>query len=148
MTDTTNELPPHFFRTVVEKILFLKDTDIFSQSSPESLLHVTAVAAEMSASAGETIFRRGDVSDYLYLVVSGEVQITREGEEIFVARSNESFGLLGLMEELPRATTAKGVADSNLLRIGYNDLFDLMEDYTDVMKGVLRGLAKVLRHVL
>ena len=134
--------------TAVEKVLFLRGTDIFSKTPPDSLLHVAAVAHELSVSVGEVIFREGDVSDYLYLVFLGKVRISREGKEIFVALPHESFGLVGLAEERPRATTATALEDSHLLRIGQADLFDLMEDDAHITKGVLRGLAKVLREVL
>ena len=136
------------FPTTIEKILFLKNSDIFSKSIPESLLHVADIAKEYSIKKGETIFNEGDPSVYLYLVVTGEIRISRKDREIFIAVPNESFGLVGLVEEKRRATHAIALSDSTLLRIGHSDLFDLMEDYPAVTRGVLRGISKVLRELL
>ena len=136
------------FPTTIEKILFLKEIDIFSESIPESLLHVAPIANEFSVAKGEYIFVEGDPSVYLYLIVSGKIQISREEREIFLAGSCESFGLVGLVEEKRRATHALALSDSTLLRIGHSDLFDLMEDYPAITRGVLRGISKVLRKLL
>lgn len=138
----------NIFPTTIEKILFLKNVDIFSETIPESLLNVASVANEFSVAKGEEIFAEGDPSVYLYLVVTGEIRITREEREIFVARANESFGLVGLVEERRRATRAMALSDSTLLRIGHSDLFDLMEDYPTITRGVLRSISKVLRELL
>ena len=85
------------------------------------------------------IFAEGDPSVYLYLVVSGKIRISREERKIFHAVPNDSFGLVGLVEERRRATHATALSDSTLLRIGHSDLFDLMEDYPAITRGVLRG---------
>ena len=138
----------NIFPTTIEKILFLKNVDIFSETIPESLLNVASIANEYSVTKGEKIFAEGDPSVYLYLVVTGEIRITREEREIFLAVANESFGLVGLAEERRRATGAIALSDSTLLRIGHSDLFDLMEDYPTITRGVLRSISNVLRKLL
>ena len=81
-------------------------------------------------------------------MVTGEIRISREERDIFIAGANESFGLIGLVEERRRATRAVALSDSKLLRIGLSDLFDLMEDYPTITRGVLRSISKVLRKLL
>ena len=110
------------FPTTIEKILFLKKVDIFSEVIPESLLHVASIANEFSVAKGEIIFTEGDPSVYLYLVALGKIRISREEREIFHAVQNESFGLVGLVEERRRATHAMALSDSTLLRVGHSDL--------------------------
>jgi len=138
----------NIFPTTIEKILFLKNVDIFSEAIPESLLNVASIANDFSVAEGEEIFAEGDPSVYLYLVVKGEIRISREERDIFIAGANESFGLIGLVEERRRATRAVALSDSKLLRIGLSDLFDLMEDYPTITRGVLRSISKVLRKLL
>lgn len=138
----------NIFPTTIEKILFLKGTDIFSNAIPESLLHVASIAKEFSVAKDENIFVEGDTSIYLYLLASGKIRISRDDREIFLAVANESFGLIGLVEEKRRATRATALSDSTLLRIHNSDLFDLMEDYPAITRGVLRGISKVLRKLL
>ena len=148
MTATGNATSSSTPGTIVEKVLFLKETDIFSQTAPDALLNVAAVADEVFTPARQVIFAEGDLSDYLYLVISGKVQITRDEKELFVALPHKSFGLVGLVEEQPRATASKAAEDTRLFKIGHDDLFDLMEDHSEITKGVLRGLTKVLREIL
>ncbi len=145
---TENKTNSSSLPTTVEKILFLKENDIFSEVPPDSLLNVVSVAHEVAISNGVNVFKEGELSIYLFLVVSGQIKISRQQKEIFVAKSKESFGLVGLVEEKRRETTATAIEDSVLLRIGLADLFDLMEDFPAITRGVLRGVSKVLRKLL
>ncbi len=145
---TENKTNSSSLPTTVEKILFLKENDIFSEVPPDSLLNIVPVAHEVAISNGVNVFEEGELSIYLFLVVSGQIKITRQQKEIFVAQSKDSFGLVGLVEERRRETTATAIEDSVLLRIGLADLFDLMEDFPAITKGVLRGISKVLRKLL
>ena len=145
---TENKTNSSSLPTKVEKILFLKENDIFSEVPPDSLLNIVPVAHEVTISNGVNVFKEGELSIYLFLVVSGQIKITRQQKEIFVAKSKESFGLVGLVEERRRETTATAIEDSVLLRIGLADLFDLMEDFPAITKGVLRGISKILRKLL
>ncbi|MCH8928899.1 MAG: cyclic nucleotide-binding domain-containing protein [Candidatus Marinimicrobia bacterium] len=121
---------------------------MFSDTNPDALLQVASVSDSITLPGNENIFREGDTSVYLYLVVSGKVKISRQDREIFIAHPNESFGLVGLVEEKLRATSATATEETNLLRINYADLFDLMEDYPSITRGVLRGVSVILRKLL
>jgi len=122
--------------------------DIFSDTNPDALLQVASVSNEITVPGDENIFQEGDTSIYLYLVISGKVNISRQDRNIFSAHPNDSFGLVGLVEERRRATSATATEDTILLCIRYTDLFDLMEDYPSITRGVLRSVSVILRKLL
>jgi putative ABC transport system ATP-binding protein len=69
--------------------------------------------------AGQVLFHQGDPSDLVYVVDSGELELTREladgGEEqLAVINEGGYFGELGPMMNLPRSATARAVTASTL----------------------------------
>lgn len=85
--------------------------------------------SEHTFGQGEILFRRGDPSEFAYLVVSGQVELLeeREGHEVRVGMvaGGEIVGEMGLVEERPRSLTARaltGVRASAVTRDGFVDL--------------------------
>lgn len=69
---------------------------------------------EVTLGAGEFLFRQGDLSDLVYLIQSGEIEILREksdGEEehVTVIGPGGYFGELGPMLNLPRSASARAL---------------------------------------
>jgi NADH:ubiquinone reductase (H+-translocating) len=70
----------------------------------------------------ETIFREGDWGDSLYIIVDGEVEITRDvpgrGDVPFARLGRgECFGEMGLVRQMPRSATVRTVTRVNVLAI-------------------------------
>jgi NADH dehydrogenase len=71
---------------------------------------------------GQTIFRQGDRGDWLYVVVDGEVEITRrapEGEDHVLRRlgSGDCFGEIALVHMGPRTATARALTRADVLAV-------------------------------
>ena len=79
----------------------------------------------------QTIFREGDCGDSLYIIVDGEIEITRDVPgrgEITLARlgRGECFGEMGLVRQLPRSATVRASTGVNVLamdRDAFQSLF-------------------------
>ena len=70
----------------------------------------------------ETIFHEGDWGESLYIIVDGEVEITRDAPgrgDVPLARlgRGEWFGEMGLVRQMPRSATVRTVTRVNLLAI-------------------------------
>jgi len=68
----------------------------------------------------ETIFREGDWGDSLYMIVDGQVEITRDvaGQGNVPLRRlgpGECFGEIGLVKQMPRSATVRTVTRVNVL---------------------------------
>ena len=55
--------------TVIEKVIFLQNVDVFSDVSTEQLAYLAAIVEEVSLPTGETIYKEQDPSDALYLAL-------------------------------------------------------------------------------
>jgi putative ABC transport system ATP-binding protein len=83
---------------------------------------VTSGPRSITLRSGELLFRQGDLSDLVYVVRSGAVDVFREradgSEESIVRRGpGEYFGELGPLLNLPRSASARAASDTTL--IGY-----------------------------
>lgn len=134
--------------TVIEKVIFLQNVDVFSELPTEELGYLAAIAEEMSYLKDEVIFREQEPSDALYLVLEGSIRLHKGDDEITTAHSKDTFGTWALFDYEPRVATATVSSDCRLLRITREDFFDLLSDHVQITQGVFKTLVKRLRGLL
>ena len=95
---------------------FLKRTPLFSGLSAEDLGKLAARLQLLSLPKGATLFKQGDESDALYLIVSGHARRYRgpEDQEALVAYlgRGDVVGETGLLTSAPRSSacgSARGI---------------------------------------
>jgi alkyl hydroperoxide reductase subunit AhpC len=126
------------------------DDDWLSQVFPhvtEPFLDDLAETAEkVSFGPGETIVAEGDVADRFYVIVRGEVEVTRrtpEGEDVPLATlgPGQFFGEVGVLAETRRTATVRAVDDVELLSLEWNTFRSALEqsdptrrDFAEIVK--------------
>ena len=134
--------------TVVEKVIFLQDIDIFKYTSTEDLAHIAAITEEAEYEANDPIYKEGEMSDSMYLVVEGSIALRRNGKDLFVAKKKEVFGTWSLFDDEPRVVSAVPLEESRLLKINREDFFDLLADHVQITQGILKTIVKRLRSLI
>jgi CRP/FNR family cyclic AMP-dependent transcriptional regulator len=134
--------------TVVEKVLFLQDADIFENTSTEDLAYIAAITEEVHHQAGSTIFQENEASDSMYLVVEGKVRLHRGDQEVMVAKDKDAFGTWALFDDRARIVTATALEDSLLLRIDREEFFDLLTDHSRITQAMMKTLSRRLRNII
>ena len=134
--------------TTVEKVMLLREVDIFSQVSTEELAYLAAILEEQRCTAGQRVYQQQDPADAMYLVVSGQVRVHREQLEITVAGQGEAFGTWALFDEEPRLSAATATEEALLLRLDKEDFIDLLADNVEITQGVLKALVKRMRGLI
>lgn len=74
-------------------------------------------ASEASVSTGKTLFREGDPSDALLVVVEGEVQVTRKSIELARLGRHAVLGEMSIVSHGPRSATVTALSDVTLLQV-------------------------------
>jgi CRP-like cAMP-binding protein len=133
--------------TVVEKVIFLQDVDVFSEVPTEQLAYLAAIAEEETFALDEVIYREQDPADAMYLVVEGKVRLHRGALEITVAGPGDPFGTWALFDDEPRVSAATPLEETRALRLNKDDFIDLLADNVGVTQGVLKALVKKVRGV-
>jgi CRP/FNR family cyclic AMP-dependent transcriptional regulator len=99
--------------------------------------------------AGETVFRKGDASDGLYLLLSGTVRIVThsdDGETLLASVGpGECFGEMGVIDGEPRSATAVAATLSSVRFVPTEPFLDMLERVPLVSMKLLALLSDRLR---
>jgi len=114
------------------KIEALERIGIFGHLTDDDRAELAKTIDERRLTAGETLFRAGDPGEALYIVCSGDVEISirdRAGQKIVLnnAHPGEIFGELALLDEGARTATAVAANDVELLELDRDDLLLLFQ---------------------
>lgn len=71
--------------------------------------------------AGAVVFAQGDAGDRYYVIASGEVDITVDGERMTRLGPGEGFGEIALLRDTPRTATARAVTRCELVGLERDD---------------------------
>jgi CRP-like cAMP-binding protein len=127
--------------STIERILFLKSADLFSQIASEDLVPVAHVAQEVHFKAGQTFIQQGEAGDCLYLIVNGEADIAIRGVgQIARRQAKQSIGEMAIITHQPRTADCSAVSDVTALKIDYDDFWELLAEKPPLALGVIRTL--------
>lgn len=106
---------------IIQRIPILKG---FSNEQVEKVL---AVCAERTYEEGEALFREGEESRNMFILLSGVLQVqTPTGGEIATIRKMGVVGEMGVFTDMPRAASVVARKQSQTLCIGKEELFGLI----------------------
>jgi CRP-like cAMP-binding protein len=131
--------------TVIEKVILLQGVDVFAEVPGDHLANLAAIAEEERVLEGDVLYREGEASDALYLVLEGRVSLSQGERRLSEAGAGEAFGTWALFDDEPRLATAVAATDATLLRIDSEDFTDILADHVQVAQGVIRTVARRLR---
>lgn len=125
----------------------LKKTAFFSMVSEENLLHIAQHGKRRIYEAGEFIYRAGEKSVSMHVIVSGEVKVVVDSGEIEIPIAmigeGETIGEMGVLEGVPRAASIRAVTVVDTLELdeGVNSTFQSEAGISiEAMKMILRRL--------
>lgn len=127
----------------------LRQTPLFADLEPEHLERLAADAEPMSLRAGEFLIREGDQADDMFVVVAGELEVTKRSgsSEIPLARVGPGAiqGELAALERGQRMASVRAITDAEVLRIPYAAVRDLLSAGPDAALGMIRTVIVRLR---
>jgi CRP/FNR family cyclic AMP-dependent transcriptional regulator len=136
--------------SVLENILVLKKSSIFSMVSTSDLRAVAAVITELKYDTGELIIKEKDIGDSMYLIRSGSVKIVkklRENSTSILAQlhKGECFGEMSAIDEEVRSADVFAEEPCILLKLSKDDLFEVILDCPHIGIELLKIFVKRLR---
>jgi len=97
--------------------------------------------------ARSVIFKEGDAADYLYIVLSGEVELTLSGDLLSTESAGGLIGEMAIIESAQQGAEATTLTEVSLARFDRDQLSDFMHQNTEFSVHVLDVLASRLRLV-
>lgn len=131
--------------STVEKVLFLKSIDLFSQIPGEDLAQVALISTEETREPGEEIFGEGESGDALYLVLDGKVRVHLQEKVIAELGERECFGEMAILDAAPRSASVTAIDGTNLLKISREDFQEIMTEKPEIALGIIKVLSRRLR---
>ena len=97
--------------------------------------------------AHTVIFPEGKKADVLYVIISGEVELTLRGEPLGTEGVGSLIGEMAITHSATRSTTATALTDVRLSRLTRYQLSMLMTKSPDLSLHIITMLANRLRAV-
>jgi CRP/FNR family transcriptional regulator, cyclic AMP receptor protein len=77
----------------------------FEGLSRGELLELAKVSEDMEVEEGKVLTREGQSGSEFFVIVDGEVSVTKDGREIRTLGPGDFFGEIALLEDTPRTAT-------------------------------------------
>lgn len=104
----------------------LSKMPLFARLSEREMLRIMQVAEVVSYEPGEVVVQEGDRGDELFIVQSGEVQISRGETILNEFGPGEHFGEMALIRAVPRSATVTASEPSDLIVLHRSDFFEVL----------------------
>ncbi len=133
--------------TTQEKISFLYNVSAFKGLSDQQLGALAGLCTECSFAQGEYLFRQGDISGVLHVVVSGRVVIEREIDlksdtiSIMMAKPYDHLGEMSLFYDAPRSVSAMAIEDTVTLQMENDHFSEFILQYPKLLIEFCRVLS-------
>jgi MFS family permease len=99
----------------------LRAIPIFSPLSPDVLEGLAARLEPVRVASGEEIVRQGDHGDRFFIVASGKVEVSIDGQAQGTLGPGEHFGEIALLRDVPRTATVTARTEVELYALGRED---------------------------
>lgn len=111
----------------------LESHQFISYFEPEQANQLCKLAIVEYYQDGSIIFEEGEVPDYLYLVLTGEIQFSKSTGDnrhqvVTVAKPDSFFGEFGVLDGQPRSARAMATGGATLAKISRDNLMTILED--------------------
>ncbi len=124
---------------------FLSRVPIFANCTPEEVSAIAAVAQESGFQTGQIIVTQGTPGQAFYLVLSGRVEIVRDGQSLGAFGPGDFFGEMSLLDHAPRSATIKALEPTTCLMLSSWDFKALLEKHPSIAVKLLEVLSRRLR---
>jgi CRP-like cAMP-binding protein len=126
--------------SAVEKVLCLQRVDVFKHATTEMLTYISSIAEVVVVAPQAVVFAEQELSDAMYVVVSGRVRLEKEGKEVLIVGASESFGTWALFDNTPRLMTAIAVEETVLLKIVSDTFYEFLADHEEVTPAIFKAV--------
>ena len=124
-----------------DKATALGRAPLFGNLARGDLVQLAMATEDLEVEAGKVLAREGEIGQEFFVIVDGEVSVTRDGEEINRLGPGDFFGEIALIWDSPRrtatVTAATPVSFFVLTRQAFRGLID---HHPDIEAKVLEAL--------
>jgi CRP/FNR family transcriptional regulator, cyclic AMP receptor protein len=125
----------------------LSKVEMFQHFSRKHLERVASSGDHITVPAGKILFQQDQTGSDAYIVLSGEVTISRNGKAVATLGEGQLLGELSLLDQGPRTATATCATECDVLVISRPRFMALVDDVPELQRPLFASLANRLRNL-
>jgi CRP-like cAMP-binding protein len=126
------------------KVEALKRAPLFEGLSRKQLGELARVTEDVDSRAGKVLCREGQRGQEFFVIMDGEVEVTRGGKKLATRGRGEFFGEISLVEDVPRTATVTATTPLRFFVLTRRSFLRLLDEQPRVERKVMRALARRL----
>jgi len=126
---------------------------LFEGLASDEISRIARSTREIHINKGDILFHKGDPNNGFYLLVYGQIKLaftSQQGNEkvVEILQQGKSFGEAVMFMEKPYIVFAQALADSLLLHVSRQAVFDELERDHNLCRKMLAGMAMRLHQLM
>ena len=126
------------------KVQALRRAPLFAGLSRKELTELAKVTEDVDFDTGKVLCREGQTGQEFFVIMEGEVEVTRRGKKLATSGSGDFFGEIALVENLPRTATVTAQTPIRSFVLTRRSFLRLLDEQPRVERKVMRALARRL----
>jgi len=137
----------------IKELDFLRNIPLFRELAPDELDRIAARTRQQRAARGEILFQRGDTAAGMHVIVVGQIKLAFDspsGNEkvVDILGPGQSFGEAVMFLDACHVVSAHALADSLLLFISREAIFEELERDPKFARRIIGGLSRRLHYLM
>ena len=124
------------------KVEALRRAPLFEGLSRKELVQLARASEDLEVPPGKVLCKEGELGEQFFVIVDGNVEVTRQGKRVATRGGGEFVGEIALLEETPRMATVTAKTPLRLFVLTRKDFRRLVGENPSVERKVLRALAR------
>ncbi len=138
--------------SLTDKILLVREIDIFSDLAVSELAAVASVTESLRSKAHEVVIREGDRGETMYLIVKGHVAVIKHLDadnefELDQIKSGDYFGEMALFEDQQRSASICTLSESEFLVLHKAEFNEIVHEFPEIALNACRVLSTRIRRL-
>jgi CRP-like cAMP-binding protein len=126
------------------KVEALKKAPLFADLSRRELTELAKVTEDVDFDAGKVLCKEGESGTEFFVIMDGEVEVTRRGKKLTTFRSGEFFGEVAVVEDVRRTATVTAKTPLRFFVLTRRSFLRLLDEQPAVERKVMRALGRRL----
>lgn len=117
----------------------------FEGLSRGELLELAKVTEDMEVEEGKVLTREGQSGSEFFVIIDGEVSVTKDGQEIRTLGPGDFFGEIALLEDTPRTATVVAKTPLRFFVLTRQSFRSMLAHQPELERKVLAALEERVR---
>ncbi|MBX2813806.1 MAG: cyclic nucleotide-binding domain-containing protein [Myxococcales bacterium] len=133
---------------VIEKLDILRKIPLFRHLNYKELVKVLNQTEQRTFGSGEMIIEERSNGEEFYVILSGEVRVTKGGRTLTSLQPGVHFGEMALVDRSPRSASVQATKDTRLMSLTRSSFYQIVRSEPVLSSKLLWSFVQVLSHRL